>query len=243
MSSAQALETEAARRPAAKRLVTQCMNEFLGCTIFLCAICTIVNFDHPLAPLAIGSTLMCIIYAGGHVSGGHYNPAVSIGIFIRDAKFDIMSMACYIVAQCAGAILGAVLAYALMGDGQSWMAEMKQETGYSAIQVILAEFIFCFLLVWTVLNVATSDAAAYQNNSFFALAIGFTVVVGASAVGGITGGAFNPAVALGVEVGTALGDKAGHKVKFILHIIGDVLGGIVAGVWYRFIVVPYHASE
>merc|ERR550525_1842343 len=100
------------------------MNEFLGCTIFICAICCIVNNNPgaPQAPLAIGSTLMCIIYAGGHVSGGHYNPAVSVGIFIRDASFDIMSMVCYMVAQFAGGILVAALAYALLGDGQQWEA-------------------------------------------------------------------------------------------------------------------------
>merc|ERR1719312_1147745 len=88
--------------------------------IFVCtiALAVLTNTETGMAPLAIGGVLMVLIYAGGHVSGGHYNPAVSLGIFIRDPSFGAMSMGAYMAAQVLGGIVGALIALIIAGDKQ-----------------------------------------------------------------------------------------------------------------------------
>lgn len=146
-----------------------------------------------LAPIAIGSSLMVMIYAGGHISGGHFNPAVTLGVFLRGRcpKGDVLP---YWASQIIGAALAALAVKALKDPGvidKLISSPMKISVG----PALLAEFLFTFALVYVVLNVATSKDTA--GNSNYGLAIGFTVVVGAFAVGGVSGGAFNPAVATG----------------------------------------------
>src|SRR4051794_23411299 len=142
-----------------------------------------------LAPLAIGSVLMVMIYAGGHISGGHYNPAVTLAVWIRGrcATADVIP---YWIAQFAGAVLAAFVVTYLRGDFGTPGPDP------SVPKAFLVEFLFTFALAYVVLNVATSKATA--GNSNYGLAIGFTVMVGAFSVGSISGAAFNPAVAVGV---------------------------------------------
>jgi aquaporin Z len=142
-----------------------------------------------LAPLAIGSALMIMVYAGGHISGGHYNPAVTLGVFLR-GKATSTELGGYWVAQLIGGVLAA-FAVGFMKGGTPVGAAT-----FAVAPALLAEFLFTFALVYVVLNTATTRGTA--GNSYYGLAIGFTVVVGAYAVGGVSGGAFNPAVALGV---------------------------------------------
>src|ERR671919_784028 len=141
-----------------------------------------------LAPLAIGSVLMVMVYAGGHVSGAHYNPAVTLGVFIR-GKLPVRDIVPYWAAQIAGAV-AAAMAVLFFKTGEP-------VTPFAApfLPAFGAEFLFTFALVYVVLNVANAPANA--GNSYFGLAIGFTVLAGAFAVGDISGGAFNPAVAVG----------------------------------------------
>jgi aquaporin Z len=142
------------------------------------------------APLAIGSALMVMIYAGGHVSGGHYNPAVTLGVTLR-GRCTWAEAPIYMVAQLFGAALAALVVKYL---------EVKVPTPMTLNigPAILAEFLYTFALVWVVLNAATSKDTA--GNSFYGFAIGFTVLIGAYSVGSISGGAFNPAVALGISI-------------------------------------------
>src|SRR4051812_47449271 len=128
--------------------------------------------------LAIGSSLMVMVYAGGHVSGAHYNPAVSLAAFVR-GKLPASDLIPYWVAQVAGAALAAGVAIYL--HGKSSKASLAPDLG----KVAVAEFLYTFALAYVVLNVATSKATA--GNSFYGLAIGFTVLTGAFAVGGISG--------------------------------------------------------
>lgn len=146
-----------------------------------------------MAPLAIGSALMVMIYAGGHISGGHYNPAVTLSVFLR-GKCSATDFVPYWVAQLVGAAVAAFSAmYLFSGTTLEPLA-----VGEKIPQVLGAEFLFTFALCFVVLNVATAEGTA--NNSFYGLAIGFTVLIGAYAVGPVSGGAFNPAVALGGAV-------------------------------------------
>jgi aquaporin Z len=167
--------------------------EFIG-TFFLVYVIACVSRQENLllGPLAIGASLMVMIFAGGHISGAHYNPAVTLGVWIRGAC-TTREAGLYLVAQVIGAISASLVVAFLLGHGSSPAASTV-----TAAQVMLAEALGTFALVYTVLNVATAPATS--GNSFYGLAIGFTVFAQAVAVGKISGGAFNPAVAVGVAV-------------------------------------------
>ena len=157
--------------------------------------CTVIGSPAGvIPPLAIGSVLMVMIYAGGHISGAHYNPAVTVAVFLRGrcAAADVVP---YFVAQLAGGLAAAAVATFLRGSPSAppFMAT-------SVPIALVAEFLFTFALAYVILNVATAKATS--GNSYFGLAIGFTVLVGAFAVGDLSGGSFNPAVAVG---GTVMG--------------------------------------
>lgn len=139
-------------------------------------------------PLAIGSVLMVMVYMGGHISGGHYNPAVTLGVWIR-GKLKPTAVVKYWISQLLGAVGAALMAKYLVGQ------EGTGNTGMDVVKSLVAEFVFTFALVSVVLNVTTSSKSA--GNGYYGLAIGFIVFVGATAVGTISGGAFNPAVAMG----------------------------------------------
>ncbi len=151
--------------------------------------CVIAAPPGVIAPLAIGSALMVMVFAGGHLSGGHFNPAVTLGVWLR-GRCSMQDVFPYWVAQGVGALLASVAAQAIKGN--SPVTRMAVSPG----PAFLAEFLFTFALVYVVLNAATSKTTT--GNSFYGLAIGITVMVGAFAVGSISGGAFNPAVAVGL---------------------------------------------
>ena len=184
-----------------------------------------------LAPLAIGSALMVMIFAGGHISGGHFNPAVTLGVFIR-GKCAASDVVPYIIAQVGGAAVAALAVGFLVssgGYGADVVMPLAPE-GFAGAKVpaaLLAEFLFTFALVWVVLNAATAHGTA--GNSFYGLAIGFTVLVGAFAVGGVSGGAFNPAVAVGITMMklTAVGN-------IWIYMLGDFAGAVVAALLFKF---------
>jgi aquaporin Z len=144
-----------------------------------------------LAPLAIGASLMVMVFAGGHISGGHYNPAVSTAVFLR-GKLALVDYVAYIVTQAVAGVLAGLV---VRGLGYAPHAPAAVAGTW---KMIVVEFIVTFALCFVVLNVATSKGT--ENNSFYGLAIGFTVATGAFAVGSVSGGAFNPAVALGASV-------------------------------------------
>ena len=167
--------------------------EFIGTFFLVLTIgCTVVGQGAgPLAPLAIGSALMVMIFAGGYISGGHFNPAVTLGVWLR-GKCEAKDVAPYMVFQTIGAVLAAFVVLFLKAG--TAVKPLQPAT----VPALLAEFLFTFALVYVVLNVATAKGTS--GNSFYGLAIGFTVLVGAFSVGNISGGAFNPAVATGISV-------------------------------------------
>ena len=165
--------------------------EFIG-TFFLVLTIGMVVLEPgagSLAPLAIGAALMVMIYAGGHISGAHYNPAVSLAVMLR-GKATVAEMLGYWVAQVAAAVAASLVVSALKQSAP--IVATVPQTG----QALLVEFLFTFALAFVVLNVATTRGT--EGNSYYGLAIGFTVMAGAYAVGSISGGAFNPAVAVGL---------------------------------------------
>jgi aquaporin Z len=154
--------------------------------------CTVIDKGAgALAPIAIGAALMVMIFAGGHISGGHYNPAVTLGVWMR-GKCDGKDVLPYWVAQIAGALIAAAVVRVFKAGA------VVTPGSLATVPALLAEFLFTFALVYVVLNVATAKGTS--GNSFYGLAIGMTVMTGAFAVGNISGGAFNPAVAVGISM-------------------------------------------
>lgn len=145
-----------------------------------------------IAPLAIGAALMVMVFAGGHISGAHYNPAVTLAVLIR-GKVKAGDVVPYMIAQVAAAALAALLVSRFFRAGID-VTPIAPKIG----PAMLAEFLFTFALVYVVLNAATAEGTS--GNSFYGLAIGMTVMTGAFAVGDISGGAFNPAVAVGISL-------------------------------------------
>jgi aquaporin Z len=199
------------------------VTEFVGTFFLVLTIGLTVLGDTPLAPLAIGSALMVMVYMGGHVSGGHYNPAVSLAVFLRGKMASGGEMVRYWLAQIAGALVAALVVRTIAGQTFAPAPADDASTG----AVLLVEFLYTFALALVVLNSAAS--AKTHGNSFYGLAIGFTVVVGAFAGGPISGGAFNPAVGVGpIAVDATMGE--GTWSALWLYLVGPLLGGAAAAV-------------
>jgi aquaporin Z len=192
--------------------------------------CTVVgNGAGALAPLAIGAALMVMVFAGGHISGAHYNPAVTLGVWLR-GKCETKDVAGYMLFQIVGAILAA-LAVKYLKAGAA-VTPISPATG----PALLAEFLFTFALVFVVLNVATAKGTS--GNSFYGLAIGFTVMTGAFAVGNISGGVFNPAVAVGISI---MGLSAWTSIW--IYLVADFLAAAAAALTFKVVSREDSAAE
>ena len=190
--------------------------EFIGTFFLVLTIgCTVIGHGAgPFAPLAIGSALMVMIFAGGHISGGHFNPAVTLGVWLR-GKCEAKDVAPYMIFQIIGATLAAFAVKFLKG------ATAVTPLQLPIVPALLAEFLFTFALVYVVLNTATAESTS--GNSFYGLAIGFTVLVGAFSVGNVSGGAFNPAVAVGISI---MGLSSWPNIW--IYLVADFAGGLAA---------------
>ncbi len=198
------------------KFIVECIGTFF--LVLTIGLTVIPGSASVIAPLAIGSVLMVLVYAGGHISGAHYNPAVTLAVLIR-GKCTMADVPVYLTAQILGAAAGALTAQFLVGSG----------TAAGTIDVtksLIAEFLFTFALAYVVLNVATAKGTS--GNSFYGLAIGFVVMAGAFSVGGISGGAFNPAVAIAAPL---MGLMDWNNIW--IHISADFAGGALAAVVFN----------
>ena len=174
----------------------------------------------PLGPLAIGLVLMVMVYAGAHISGAHYNPAVTLAAWMRGAcrAKDVPG---YLIGQFGGAVLAALFA----GWVVRGLPMIPIEINWK--RALPLELVFTFALAYVVLNVATVKRTA--GNSYFGLAIGMTVAAAACAAGGTSGGMFNPAVAVGL---TVLGLSQGDNLW--VYLLGKLAGGALAALAFKF---------
>jgi aquaporin Z len=196
--------------------------EFIGTFFLVLAIGSTVvepGAGH-LAPLAIGATLMVMIYAGGYISGAHYNPAVTFAVWLR-GKCPSAEVPGYIASQLLASVAASLVVIYLKGGG-GFVTTTPAATG------IVAEFIGTFALVFVILQVATSKATA--GNAYYGAAIALTVVGMAYALGGISGGAFNPAVVLGLVV---MGLKAPADIWIFL--VGNLSAAAAAAYTFKFL--------
>lgn len=203
----------------------QYLTEAIGTFFLVLTIGLTVNTGVLLPPIAIGAALMVMVYAGGHISGAHYNPAVTVAAWVRGA-LPARQVIPYWLSQFAGSLLAAFLVFRFSGtalhvapgDLVSWRLALA------------GEMVFTFALAWVVLNVATAKDT--QGNSYFGLAIGSTVMTGAFAMGGISGGAFNPAVGLGPALLEVFVGQGAPPVAWI-YAVGPVAGAAAAGMVFK----------
>jgi aquaporin Z len=192
--------------------------EFIGTFFLVFTVGMAVQSGSPLAPLAIGASLMVMIFSGGHISGGHFNPAVTLAVWLR-GKLPLKDVIPYWIAQMLAGLVAALIVIQLFG-------RVPVAAEHIVVKSLIVEFLFTFALAWVVLNTATSKGTL--DNSFYGLAIGFTVVAGAVSVGGISGGAFNPAVGLGVVV---MGFESVSQLG--VYLVANLAGGAVAALAFK----------
>ena len=191
--------------------------EFIG-TFFLVFTVGMVSIEPgagALAPLAIGSALAVMVYAGGHISGGHYNPAVTLAVWLRGKASASGALAYWVAQIAAGVVAAAVVLF--LKDSSATTAT------YEVGPALVSEFLFAFALCFVVLNVATAKST--DGNSYFGFAIGFTVMVGAFAVGATSGGVFNPAVAVGITI-MGIVDASFIWVYFVATLLGGAAAAL-----------------
>jgi aquaporin Z len=205
-------------------MLAKLLTEFVGTFVFLTAI-ALSGHAGALAPLAVGLTLTAMVYMGGHVSGAHYNPAVTLALFLR-RKMPRGDLLPYWAAQILGAIIGAYLSYMFL---DRTFAPAPAATT-SPAGAVLVELLYTCLLALVVLNCAAREAT--RGNSYFGLAIGFTIVVAAASGGPISGGAFNPAVATGSILVNALSGP-GNLGDLWIYLLGPLAGGAIAALIFR----------
>ena len=175
---------------------------------------------------AIGATLslMAMIYAGGHISGAHYNPAVTLAMMIR-GKATTKEAIPYWIAQFAGGIAAALVVCYLFGKEGS--GECVIAAG-GTVSALAAEIIGTFALVFVVLNVATTKGT--KGNSFYGIAIAGTVLAMILTLGVYSGGGFNPAVAVGLAV-----QKTFCWSQIWIYFLGPIVGSVLAAIVFNYI--------
>jgi|LWDU01.1.fsa_nt_gi aquaporin Z len=200
------------------------ITEFIG-TFFLVLSIGLTATNPDIAPVAIGAMLMVMVYMGGHISGAHYNPAVSIAMIIR-GLLSVKEAINYILSQLAGAILAALLVNWLGGEVMKIAPKDP-----NVLHILVVEAIFTFALVLVILNVATNPKT--EGNSYYGLAIGFTIMAAAFVGGGISGGVYNPAVGTGpILVDLIMGD--GDTLSNLwYYLVGPIVGAVLAAYVYK----------
>jgi len=201
------------------------LTEFIGTLFFVMTIGLAVATGNPLTPLFIGAALMVVVYMGASVSGGHYNPAVTLALFLR-RKMPRADLVPYIVAQILGAMAGAYLSYVFLDRTFALAPAATASIGGA----FLVELLYTCLLALVVLNCAAREAT--KGNSYFGLAIGFTIVIAVFAGGPISGGAFNPAVATGAILINALSGD-GNLSHLWLYWLAPLAGGALASLIFK----------
>lgn len=205
-------------------LYSKCFAEATGTYFLVLTVGCNVMVMQAAGALSIGAMLMCMVFALGSVSGAHFNPAVTFAIYLTRRGFSLKHLGAYMAAQCLGALV-AGLCYEVIFQSAF---VLKPVGRYSLAMVSAVEVIYTMALCYVVLNVATTQASA--GNQYFGLAIGFTVVSAAVAIGQISNCCLNPAVALGSFVAAllahgrnAFGD---YSIYFFVPFLGSFFGAV-----------------
>ena len=178
-------------------------------------------------PLAIGFGLTILVYMGAHISGAHYNPAVSLAMLLRK-EINISDFIKYILSQVLGASLAAYVV-SIMSSNMIVQPDLQEPVAI----ILLAELMFTYLLVFVILNVATHPNL--EGNSFYGFAIGLTVMTGAYCVGPLSGGVFNPAVSIGPSLIDLVTGNGISQHFLWYYLTAPVAGSVLAVIHFNFI--------
>jgi len=203
--------------------------EFIGTYLLVFTVgCNVLTSKDPQASnwavTSIACVLMVAIYALGHVSGAHFNPAVSVTCGLAD-KAPWSDVGVYVVVQILAGICAGLCYHAAFAGPKPFT--LGPAATFSWQEVMLVEMLYTCMLCFVVLNVAATSKN--QPNEYYGLAIGFVVVAGGYAAGGISGGAFNPAVAFGIDV-------AGAATQFgwcFYYLVYELIGAAIAAGLFR----------
>jgi aquaporin Z len=198
--------------------------EAIGAFFLMFTVGAAVDTRSQFAPLAIGAVLMVMVYAGGHISGGHYNPAVTLSVLVR-RRIATRDAFIYWIVQFGAGLLAAAVVREIVDPALATTTVTMTLTGHALAAAFVVELLFTVALCYVVLNVATSKS--HRDNSYFSLAIGFTVLAGAFAVGAISGGAFNPSVTIGAAVMSMFAWPT-----LWVYLVAQVIAGAAAGVTF-----------
>ena len=181
--------------------------------------------------VAHGLTIMVFAFAYGSVSGGHMNPAVTVGVLAAGAM-PASEAAGYVVAQLIGGVVGALLLYAVLGGAQTGLGTpaLAHNLALGATTLTItpaAGFVIEAVLAFFLVTVVLSTAVAGRAGSLAPLAIGMTLTLNIIMGGALTGAAFNPARALGPMVAT------GNFTDAWLYVAAPIVGAIVAAVLHK----------
>lgn len=196
------------------------LTEFIG-VLFLTLTVTLAGRSD-LAPLAIASVLMILVYAGGYISGAHYNPAVTFSLALS-RNYPVVSARRYMLVQILGAVAGSLIATGMSGE---ILAPVPTEP--ILFGALIAEIVFSALLCYTVLHTTTRK----DGNNFYGLAIGAVLLVAAVVAGPISGAVLNPAIGIGALISQFLLQAPIQPTATLLYVVGPMTGALCAAAIY-----------
>jgi aquaporin Z len=213
--------------PVEYGLASKLVSEFLGTFFLVLTVGLNVLAESKAAAFSIAASLMVMINSTGDVSGGHYNPAVTVAILVggRD-KIDVQKACLYIPTQIVGAIAAAFV-YAAVHHGETFA--LGPVGAHNWFGVAFAEIIFTFVLTFVVLCVATVKSPPAPE--FIGFIIGSCVTVGGFAIGKVSGGSLNPAVSFGIASAQIL--NGGLFFKALIYSAFEIIGGVMAAIVFR----------
>lgn len=208
---------------------SEVVGEFVGTFLFVLTITMTTIGIGSLAPLAIGFMLMAMVFTFGYISGGHFNPAITFATVIT-GHTTVAKFVRYTIAQVLAAIFSTLYGSAMVG--LDIPVPTTNTSLVSIWQSLLSELIYTFALACVVLHVAYSRQ---RTNSFYGFAVGMTIVAAGFAVGGFTGGAFNPAVATGIQIVACIGGNCSPLIFVWMYWLAPLGGAFIGGLIYNFL--------
>jgi aquaporin TIP len=182
--------------------------------------------------LAQGFVLAVMVSSLGHISGGHFNPAVTLG-FLLTRRIQPLLGVIYMVAQFAGGIAAALLLHVLYPDEaglESAATVITEQADFSALEALILEALFTFFLVWVVFATAVDERGSFGAIAGFGIGLVLTFAV--LTIGPITGSSLNPARTLGP------GLVEGEWADAWLYYVGPWVGGAIAAIAYTALFLP-----